>query len=629
MGRLLPREARSPAPLARTEAAATLGTVDAPPLTRRRALALGAAAGLSSALSRAATPAWARRAAVPQGFGLAVARGDFDARGRTAPLRAPRRFDLLGVRGAGRAGLGLEVRVRRDGAAWSAWVPLGAGHDHRPDTGTGAHASDPVWAGGADELQLRCARRPAGRLDVHFVAVPAAAKRAGARAARAAAGRARAAQAGAPPAIVARSAWGGDGVSPRASPDYGDVQVAFVHHTVSANDYGPQDSPGIVLAMAKYHRDTNGWNDLGYNFVVDKYGQIFEGRAGGIDQAVVGAQAQGYNSHSTGIANIGTFTDVGQTEAALDAMARLIAWKLPLHGAPVTGQVVLTSGGGDLNRYGSGTPVTLERICGHRDGDATECPGTALYAQLPELRRRAARIAPAAPPVSVGVTLDVPAESVVYGEALALRGALRRGDGSAVAGQRVLVQKQGRSGWVTMARTDTDAEGVWAASVVWRAPGKIRARAAVAGLDAAVTAGTQVGCTPMLAAKTQTTRVRAGRSLTVSGTVRPLAPVVVAIEKQGSDGKFRRVGTTTIKPRRTAFSAKVALRRPGLYRLTPQTGSGRAKASAAALYVRAVRKGKSTKGAPATGGTTAGGTPAGGTTTGAAGGLSGGTAAGA
>ncbi len=169
------------------------------------------------------------------------------------------------------------------------------------------------------------------------------------------------------------------------------MQVAFVHHTVSANDYGPQDSAGIVLAMAKYHRDTNGWNDLGYNFVVDKYGQIFEGRAGGIDQAVIGAQAQGYNSHSTGIANIGTFTDVGQSDVALDALARLIAWKLPLHGAPVTGQIVVTSGGGDLNRYKSGTPVTLERISGHRDGDATECPGTALYAQLPALRTRGRR----------------------------------------------------------------------------------------------------------------------------------------------------------------------------------------------------------------------------------------------
>ena len=75
-----------------------------------------------------------------------------------------------------------------------------------------------------------------------------------------------------------------------------------MHHTVTTNDYGPEDSAGIVLGIARYHRDSNGWNDLGYNFLVDKYGQVFEGRAGGIDAPVIGAQAQGYNSVSTGIA---------------------------------------------------------------------------------------------------------------------------------------------------------------------------------------------------------------------------------------------------------------------------------------------------------------------------------------
>lgn len=445
------------------------------------------------------------------------------------------------------------------------------------------------------KLQLRAARRPGRALAVHFVAVSGGARRVTARAAQAS---------GAPP-IVPREGWGGDTIKPRADPDFGDVQVAFVHHTVSANDYAPADSAGIVLAMAKYHRDTNGWNDLGYNFVVDKYGQIFEGRAGGIDQAVIGAQAQGYNAHSTGIANIGTFTDVGQTDAALDAMARLIAWKLPLHGAPVAGQVVITSGGGNLNRYKSGTPVTLQRISGHRDGDATECPGGALYAQLPELRRRAAAIAPAVPTASLAVAMDAPAASVVYGETLPLRGTLRRGDGSAVAGARVLVQKQGRSGWVTVGRTASGDDGAWAADVVWRAPGRVRARASVVGAAATATEGVQVGCTPLLTAKAKTSRVKAGRSLPVSGTVRPLAPVVVTIEKQGSDGKWRKVGAKTIKPRQAKFTANVALARPGLYRLTPRTGSGKAKASAAALYVRAVRKASSVK-TGGSGGTVAG-----------------------
>ena len=97
---------------------------------------------------------------------------------------------------------------------------------------------------------------------------------------------------------------------------------------MTANDYGPEDSAGIVLGIARFHRNSNGWNDIGYNFLVDKYGQIFEGRAGGIDQPIVGAQAQGYNSVSTGVSCLGTFTSVAQTPAGMDALARVIGWKL-------------------------------------------------------------------------------------------------------------------------------------------------------------------------------------------------------------------------------------------------------------------------------------------------------------
>ena len=123
---------------------------------------------------------------------------------------------------------------------------------------------------------------------------------------------------------------------PRADPRYGEVQLAFVHHTVTANDYGPEDSAGIVLGIARYHRNSNGWNDIGYNFLVDKYGQIFEGRAGGIDQPVVGAQAQGYNSVSTGIASLGTFSRRSRRPRPGWTRSRaLIGWKLSLHGVPV------------------------------------------------------------------------------------------------------------------------------------------------------------------------------------------------------------------------------------------------------------------------------------------------------
>ncbi|MFL5849113.1 MAG: hypothetical protein ACJ76R_09270, partial [Solirubrobacteraceae bacterium] len=151
--------------------------------TRRRALALGAAAGLGSllaplrgvpALAAGASRSRPWRGTRLRGFGLTVTPADFDG-GRTSRVLRVRRFDLLGVRGTGH----VEVRVRRAGGAWSRWMPLAAHGDHAPDTGTGTgeRASDPVWTGGSDELQLRLARPPSGSLRVHFVAVPAAARR--------------------------------------------------------------------------------------------------------------------------------------------------------------------------------------------------------------------------------------------------------------------------------------------------------------------------------------------------------------------------------------------------------------------------------------------------------------------
>ena len=246
-------------------------------------------------------------------------------------------------------------------------------------------APGPVWTGRSDRYQLRLSR-PARGVHVDFV-------RAHVGRVSAARPAARAAAAG-QPSIIPRAQWAGNQCNPKGTPEYGNVQMAFVHHTDGSNDYAPSDSAAIVLAICRFHRDDNGWNDIGYNFLVDKYGQIFEGRAGGIDRPVVGAQAQGYNDQSTGVSSLGTFNTVGQTDAGLKALSQLIAWRLSIAGVPVAGKVTLTSRGGGDNKYPSGTPVTFDRISGHRDGDATDCPGDALYAQLPDIRARAAGAAP-------------------------------------------------------------------------------------------------------------------------------------------------------------------------------------------------------------------------------------------
>src|SRR3954453_11257235 len=321
-------------------------------LNRREALGLGAAALAGGALRP--------RSALAAGtslFELPIEDGGAHVAGWRAAgvLPAPRRFDLIGLRWARGGPLDAQVRARRRGGGWTPWLTLHASGVHAPDGARAPAGTEPAYTGAADVFQLRL-RGSAHGLKARFVrAQPTA------RAARHLTGRlrrrrpprARRSQSS-QPAIISRTEWGGDSVPPRAAPEYGEVQAAFVHHTVNTNAYRPEDSAGIVLGIARYHRDSNGWDDLGCNFLVDQYGQVFEGRAGGIDQPVIGAQAQGYNSHSTGIAILGTFSAVPASAAALEAVARVIGWKLSVHGVPVEGQIVLASAGGDLNRYRTG-----------------------------------------------------------------------------------------------------------------------------------------------------------------------------------------------------------------------------------------------------------------------------------
>ncbi|QOV41501.1 FG-GAP repeat protein [Streptomyces ferrugineus] len=200
------------------------------------------------------------------------------------------------------------------------------------------------------------------------------------------------------PPIATRAQWGADESKVDDPPSYIDkVQAVFVHHTVGSNSYSCAQSASLVRGIMAYHTDVNGWNDLGYNFLVDKCGQVFEGRAGGADLPVQGAHTYGFNSYSTGIAILGDFQgdpDKGippgrPTRATLESVARVAAWKLGQYGVSPTGKVTLTAGG-NTGVWDEGEQATLNTISGHRDGYATECPGDAMYAKLGEIRRYAA-----------------------------------------------------------------------------------------------------------------------------------------------------------------------------------------------------------------------------------------------
>ncbi|MGW2418194.1 peptidoglycan recognition protein family protein [Streptomyces sp. NPDC001709] len=192
------------------------------------------------------------------------------------------------------------------------------------------------------------------------------------------------------PRIVTRRGWDADESLRQDGFVYTKkIKAAFVHHTASGNNYTCSEAPSVVRSIYRYHVESMGWRDIGYNFLVDKCGTIYEGRAGGVAKAVLGAHTRGFNTNSMGIAVIGTFGATKPSGAAVTAIARLTAWKLGLYGANPRGKTYLTSGGGNL--YPKGKNVRLNVISGHRDGFATECPGKRLYAKLGTARSSAAR----------------------------------------------------------------------------------------------------------------------------------------------------------------------------------------------------------------------------------------------
>jgi hypothetical protein len=408
----------------------------------RRTLLL--AAGAVGVLLLVVAPALSVRPYQPRALDFEMVAPALHAAGsgpvRSPVLRAPKRFNLVGLHWSGSAEPRISMRVRRDGGGWSKWVPVGGGADHAPDPGLGEHprpgsSSDPIWAGEADQLQYRLSRQVPG-LRMHFVNTMGSAtaadrvKTALRRAAHTGfstvasllgAGSARAQDA--QPEIAPRSSWENGQCTPRAAPAYREVKVAFVHHTVSANDYTADQVPAMLLSICHYHRDSNGWNDIGYNFLVDKFGRLWEGRAGGIDKAVVGAHTEGMNTQSFAVSNIGDYSSTPASEEAMQAMTRLIRWKLPLHGQPTSGTTTVVSNGGPASKYAAGQVATLQRVSGHRDANNTACPGQALYNQLPDLRRRVAG-APVAERPGVQITLQRPQKQIAKGTNVKLRGAV-------------------------------------------------------------------------------------------------------------------------------------------------------------------------------------------------------------
>jgi len=290
-------------------------------------------------------------------------------------------FVLVGAGFRSASGGTGQVRVRTDGE-WGEWVPIEFSAEHAPDPGTaeaarrspaeqtGAPVSEPLWVDHADAYELDLPADATG-IEVFLVretGAPVALTAATASTSSTGDGpresAAPVAEAG-EPTVRLRSSWGARAY--RGTPDvHPYLRRAIVHHTVNTNAYSPGQVPGLLRSIQAYHQDARGWDDIGYNFVIDRYGTVWEARAGGIRNAVIGAHAANHNTGSVGVAFLGDATS-SVTSAAISAYGRLIGWKLFLGGV---------------------RPASAN-IIGHRNVGQTSCPGNALYYSLGTIRSAA------------------------------------------------------------------------------------------------------------------------------------------------------------------------------------------------------------------------------------------------
>jgi uncharacterized protein with LGFP repeats len=193
------------------------------------------------------------------------------------------------------------------------------------------------------------------------------------------------------PSIIGRAQWGADESMRRGKPLYDKgIRAGIVHHTATGNDYSPVDSADIVRGVYGYHTKTLGWGDIAYNALVDRYGQIFEGRFGGINRPVEGSHTGGFNANTWAVAMIGNFVDASPTSAQLLSVGHLLGWRLAMDDVDPKGTVALTSAGGPYTRFPRGVTPRLPSIFAHRDVGDTECPGGAGYGAVERIRDIAA-----------------------------------------------------------------------------------------------------------------------------------------------------------------------------------------------------------------------------------------------
>ena len=328
-------------------------------------------------------------------------------------------FSMVALTGGDLTGTSARVRAKRADGTWGQWYDAEVLESTAIDQGSaalhGPRGTDAVYVGKTTSVQIAVTRPAGAPMTSAPVRTASAARRLGYIPATAEQPLPQNISAvlisppqapadsqwtppnaviapGQPPNIISRAQWGADEGMRCGNPVYDKgVHAAVIHHTAGSNDYTPQDSAEIVRSIYAYHTKTLGWCDIAYNALVDKYGQVFEGRAGGIDRPVEGSHTGGFNRDTWGVAMIGDFDDVPPTPIQLRTVGRLLGWRLSLAGVNPKGTVTLASAGGPFTRFAGGATLTLPAIFTHRDVGPTDCPGTIAYGLIDEIRDIAAR----------------------------------------------------------------------------------------------------------------------------------------------------------------------------------------------------------------------------------------------
>ncbi|MCZ3385950.1 MAG: peptidoglycan recognition protein [Actinomycetia bacterium] len=279
------------------------------------------------------------------------------------------------------------ARTRTSGE-WTDWFDLHT----MVDGGTvaspnGRYATVPYWAGESDGVQVRVdAVGDAEPNDVRADLIEPGTSDADAAITEPWSGSTASASTNKPP-MVTRAEWGADeSLRDKRLENNATIDVAFVHHTAGSNSYSRSESPAVVRGLYSYYVRTLKYSDMGYNFLVDKYGTVYEGRAGSITKPVRGAATGGFNTDSMTVVAMGNFETAAPSDAMLRGISKVLAYRLSRYHRDPYGTKVLTAEVGS-SRYDDGEKARFKVISGHRDAGYTACPGQKLYDRMPAIRK--------------------------------------------------------------------------------------------------------------------------------------------------------------------------------------------------------------------------------------------------